>query len=127
MTNKAVFDTRFFVDYYYSENKSLLNKMRAQNIRKGRYISAVVIHEFYNYALSRKSRETVKTQIADILGEFEVVLVDEQSAQISGELRHKYRLSMGDSMIAPQHLCSRQYASQTTHFKQIQEIQTAWI
>ena len=42
------------VDYYYSENKSLLNKMRAQNIRKGRYISAVVIHEFYNCTFKKK-------------------------------------------------------------------------
>src|SRR5208283_5398806 len=100
MTNKAVFDTMFFAEYYYSENKSLLNEMRAQNTRKGRYISVVVVHEFYNFALSRRSRETVKTQIADILGEFEVVPVDEQIAQISAELRHKYRLSMGDSMIA---------------------------
>jgi len=128
MTNKAVFDTRFFADYYYSENKSLLNKMRAQKIRKGRYISAVVIHEFYNYALSRKSRETVKTQIADILGEFEVVLVDEQIAQISAELRHKYRLSMGDSMIAATALMLKAVCiTDDQHIKQIKEIQTAWI
>ena len=60
----------------------------------------MVIHEVYNLALSRVGGEDAKIQVADILREFEVVPVDEQIAQISAELKHKYQLSMGDSMIA---------------------------
>ncbi len=46
--------------------------------------------------------------------EFQVIPVDGQIAQLSAELRHKYRLSMGDSMIAATASSSRQSASQTT-------------
>ncbi|MGD0203288.1 MAG: PIN domain-containing protein [Candidatus Bathyarchaeia archaeon] len=126
--NKAVFDTRFFADYYYSKNEQLLNKMRAEKLRKNRYISAVVIHEVYNLAISREGRETAKTQVANILEEFKVVPVDEQIAQVSAELKHKYQLPMGDSMIAATALVLKAVCiTDDPHFKQIKEIQTAWI
>jgi predicted nucleic acid-binding protein len=126
--NKAVFDTRFFADYYYSKNEQLLNKMRAEKLRKNRYISAVVIHEVYNLAISSEGRETAKTQVANILEEFEVVPVDSQIAQISAELKHKYHLSMGDSMIAATALMLKAVCiTDDPHFKQIEEIDTAWI
>ncbi len=126
--NKAVFDTRFFADYYYSKNEQLLNKMRAEKLRKNRYISAVVIHEVYNLAISSEGRETAKNQVANILEEFEVVPVDSQIAQISAELKHKYHLSMGDSMIAATALMLKAVCiTDDPHFKQIEEIDTAWI
>jgi predicted nucleic acid-binding protein len=125
--NKAVYDTRFFADSYYSQDESLLKKIRAHRARK-RYISAVVIHEVYNLALTRKGRETAKTQVADLLKEFEVVPVDEKIAQFSAELKHKYQLPMGDSMIAATALMLKAVCiTDDPHFKQIKEIQTAWI
>jgi len=126
--NKATYDTRFFVDYYYSKNESLLHKMKAQKVRRGRYISAVVIHEFYNFALLREGREVARTQITDIQKEFEVVPADGQIAQISAELKHKYRLSMGDSMIAATALTLKAVCiTDDQHIKQVKEIETAWI
>jgi predicted nucleic acid-binding protein len=102
--------------------------MRAEKLRKNRYISAVVIHEVYNLAISREGRETAKTQVANILEEFKVVPVDEQIAQVSAELKHKYQLPMGDSMIAATALVLKAVCiTDDPHFKQIKEIQTAWI
>ena len=125
--NKAVYDTRFFADSYYSQDELLLKKIRAHRTRK-RYISAVVIHEVYNLALSREGRETAKNQVANILGEFEVVPVDEQIAQVSAELKHKYQLPMGDSMIAATALVLKAVCiTDDPHFKQIKEIQTGWV
>jgi predicted nucleic acid-binding protein len=59
---------------------------------------------------------------------FRVVPVDEQVAQLSAELRQKYRLSMGDSMIAATaSLLNAACISDDPHFKQIKEIHTTWV
>ena len=125
--NKAVYDTRFFVDSYYSKDELLLKKIRAHRARK-RYVSVIVVHEVYNLALKREGRETAKNQVAHISEEFEVVPVDDQIAETSAELRHKYHLSMGDSMIAATALALEAVCiSDDPHFEQIKEIETAWI
>ncbi len=125
--NKAVYDTRFFVDSFYSKDESMLKKIRAHRARK-RYVSAIVVHEVYNLAIKRESRETAKNQVAHIKEEFEVVPVDDQIAQISAELRHKYNLSMGDSMIAATAFVLKAVCiSDDPHFEQIKEIETTWI
>jgi predicted nucleic acid-binding protein len=125
--NKVLYDTRFFAESYYSKDKSLLAKIRLHKARK-RNVSAVVIHEVYHLALSREGREVAKIKVADLLKEFEVVMVDHQIAQVSAELRHKYQLSMGDSMIAATAASiSAVCITDDPHFKQVKEIQTEWI
>jgi predicted nucleic acid-binding protein len=125
--NKAVYDTRFFVDSFYSKDELLLKKIRAHRARK-RYVSAIVVHEVYNLAIKREGRETAKNQVAHIKEDFEVVPVDDQIAQISAELRHKYNLSMGDSMIAATaFMLKAACISDDPHFEQIKEIETTWI
>ncbi len=125
--NKAAYDTRFFVDSYYSKDESLLKKIRAHRARK-RYVSAVVVHEIYNLALKREVRETAKNQVAHLKEEFEVIPVDNQIAQISAELRHKYHLSMGDSIIAATaSMLKAVCITDDPHFEQIKEIETEWI
>jgi predicted nucleic acid-binding protein len=60
--------------------------------------------------------------------DFQVVPVDDQIAQISAELRQKYNLSMGDSMIAATaSILKAVCISDDPHFKQIKEIETTWI
>ena len=125
--NKAVYDTRFFADSFYSKDEVLLKKIREHRVRK-RYVSAIVVHEVYSLALKREGREVAKNQVAHLKEEFEVVPVDDQVAQISAELRHKYHLSMGDSMIAATAFVLKAVCiSDDTHFKQIEEIETTWI
>jgi predicted nucleic acid-binding protein len=125
--NKAVYDTRFFAESYYSTDKFLISKIRLHRANK-RYVSAVAIHEVYHLALSREGREVAKIKIANLLKEFEVVSVDHQIAQVSAELRHKYKLSMGDSLIAATALSlSAICITDDLHFKQIKEIKTEWI
>jgi predicted nucleic acid-binding protein len=88
----------------------------------------VVIHEVYQLALSREGREVARLKIATLLSVFEVIPVDNQIAQISAELRQKYQLSMGDSMIAATALALKAVCiSDDPHFEQINEIETSWI
>ena len=125
--NKAVYDTRFFAESYYSKDKAALERIRSHRALK-RYVSAVVIHEVYQLAISREGREVASLKVANLLGTFEVVAVDNQIAQISAALRHKYQLSMGDSMIAATALMLKAVCiSDDPHFKQIKEIETDWI
>jgi predicted nucleic acid-binding protein len=127
-TNKLVYDTRFFAELFYSKEKSLSEKILTQRFRKERFTSAVVIHEIYRLALKREGRETAKLKVALIKKDFQVIPVDEQIAQLSAEFRHKYNLSMGDSMIAATaSTLSAVCITDDPHFKQIKEIVTEWI
>ena len=126
--SKVVYDSRFFAELFYSTDESLQKKIGAQKVRKERFTSAVVIHEIYRLALKREGRETAKIKVALTKKDFEVIPVDDQIAQLSADLRHKYQLSMGDSMIAATASSLKAVLiSDDPHFKQIKEIETAWI
>jgi predicted nucleic acid-binding protein len=125
--NKAVYDTRFFAELFYSTNESLHQKILLQKHRK-RFTSAIVIHEIYRLALKREGRETAKLKVAKIKKDFEVIPVDEQIAELSAEFRHKCNLSMGDSIIAATASTLKAVCvTDDPHFKQINEIKTEWI
>src|SRR3990170_2834107 len=126
--SKVVYDTRFFVEFYYSKDDNLLPRMREEKKRPEKYASTVVIHELYKLTLEREGRETAKLRVALLKQEFKVVPVTAEIAEFSAELRHKYDLSMGDSMIAAtasslKALC----VSDDPHFKRVKEIKTTWI
>jgi predicted nucleic acid-binding protein len=126
--NKATYDTRFFIELFYSKDQTVKRKIEEKKRIKNKYVSTVVIHEIYNVTLTRQDREVAKTRTALIKEDFHVIPVDGQIAQISAELRHKYNLSMGDSMIAATALVLKAVCiTDDPHFKQIKEIETAWI
>jgi predicted nucleic acid-binding protein len=128
MNKAAVYDTRFFAEFYRSEDEAVQKKIRAEKARKRRYVSAVVIHELYSIALADEGREVAKNKVAYVKQEFEIIPVDSRIAEVSAELRHKYRLSMGDSMIAATASVLKAVCiSDDPHFNQIKEIETAWI
>jgi predicted nucleic acid-binding protein len=128
MNRAAVYDTRFFIELFNTKNAIIKQKAAEEKQRKKRYVSAIVIHELYKYSLSLEGRETAKVKIALLKKDFEVIPVNEQIAEVSAELGQKYKLSMGDSMIAATAstlgaIC----ITDDPHFKQIKEIQTQWI
>jgi len=100
MNKAAVYDTRFFIELYNTKNALIKKKAAAEKQRRKRYISGIVIHELYKYSLTLEGRETAKLKLALLKDDFEVIPINDQIAQVSAELRQKYQLSMGDSMIA---------------------------
>jgi len=125
--SRAVYDTRFFAELYYSKDDETLQRMRKEKRRREKFISAVVIHEVYRLTLARDGRETAALR-AKLLKDFKVVPVTADIAEISAYLRHKYKLSMADSMIAAtasslKALC----VSDDPHFNRVKEIKTTWI
>jgi predicted nucleic acid-binding protein len=126
---KTVYDTRFFLEHYYSREASMLRKTR-EAIRKAkeRFISAIVIHEVYWLTLKQEGRETAVMRASLLEKDFKVVKVDSEIARSSAELRHKYRMSMAQSIIvATALLLKATCLSDDPHFKSISEIKTSWI
>jgi predicted nucleic acid-binding protein len=126
--SKAVYDTRFFIEFFYSKDKQLRDQIREEKRNREKFVSAIAIHELYKVSLVREGRETARLRAALIKKEFQIIPVDDQIAQASADLRHKYNLSMGDSMIAATALVLDAVCiSDDPHFKQIKEIKTAWL
>ncbi len=126
--NKATYDSRFFIELFYSTDQTQRRKIEEKKRIKNKYVSAIVLHEVYNVSLARQGREVAKERAATMKEDFQIIPVDEQIAQASAELRHKYNLSMGDSMIATTALMLKAVCiTDDQHIKQIKEIQTAWI
>jgi len=127
--SKALFDTRFFIEHYYSENEEVLRKTKEEMRKtKERYISVIVIHEVYQLALEREGRETAILRTNLLEKDFRTVNVGSEIAKSSAELRHKYKTSMADSVIAATSLFLNAICvSDDAHLKTIKEIRTKWI
>jgi len=127
--SKTVYDTRFFIEHYYSRDVEVLRKTKEEIRRtKDRYISAVVIHEVYRLTLEREGRETAILR-AGLLGkDFKIIDVDSKIAENSAELRHRYKISLADSIIAATTLSLNATCfSDDLHLKAVKEIRTQWI
>ena len=126
---KTVYDTRFFLEHYYSREASMLRKTR-EAIRKAkeRFISAIVIHEIYWLTLKQEGRETAVMRANLLEKDFKVVKIDAEIAKNSAELRHKYRMSIAESIIAATALMLEATClSDDPHFRSVNEIKTSWI
>ena len=126
---KTVYDTRFFLEHYYSRSAAMLRKTKeAIRAAKERFISAIVIHEVYWLTLTQEGRETALLRATLLEKDFKVVKVDGEIARSSAELRHKYKMSLADSVIAATALILKATClSDDPHFKSVGEIKTAWI
>jgi predicted nucleic acid-binding protein len=125
----SVYDTRFFIEHYYSKDSEVLK--RTTNILKAdkkKVISTITIHEVYRLTLEKEGREQAELRAELLEKDFKVVNVDAQIAKISAKLRHKYRIPMADSIIAAT-AQSLKLACITDdkHLLQIEEIKTKWI
>ncbi|MEM3673516.1 MAG: PIN domain-containing protein [Candidatus Bathyarchaeia archaeon] len=127
--SKAVFDTRFFIEHYYAKDEATLQKTK-ETIRntKQRYISTIVIHEIYRLTLQAEGRETAKLRTNLLEKDFKIIGVDAETAKTSAELRHKYKISMADSIIAATALnLKAPCVTDDPHITAIKEIKTKWI
>ncbi len=126
--NRAVYDTRFFMELYYSSDSEVIKKIKQEQNRKERFISAAVIYEIYKISIAKEGREIAKIKVTEIRNSFQIIPVSDQIAEFAAQLSHKYQLSMGDSIIASTAaLLNAVCLSDDPHFGQIREIKTAWI
>lgn len=127
--SKIVFDTRFFIEHYYSKDEGLLRKTK-EAIRRNRerYVSAIVIHEVYKLTLEREGREIAILRANSLEKDFKVVNVNADIAKSSAELRHRYKVPMADSIIAATTLSLKATClSDDSHLETVKEIETKWV
>ena len=127
--SKAVYDTRFFVENYYSPDPIIIKKLKEfLGKTKERYISAIVIHEIYQLTLRKEGRETAILRATLLEQDFRVVNVDAEIAKLSAEIRLNHKISMADSIIAATAISLKAICiSDDLHFKTVSEIKTQWI
>ena len=128
MTEKRLYDTRFFVEYFYSDDTELLRKLK-EELRsvKERMVSALTVHEIHRINLKREGKDVAALRSKTIRGDFKVLDVDYETAVKSAELRSIHQIPMTDSVIAATaqiHDCP--LFSDDKHFKEIKNLKTKW-
>lgn len=128
MPKKSLYDTRFFVEYFYSGDGESLRRMK-DDIRSAedRMVSAVTIHEMYRIDLERLGRDVARLRCETIRRDFQVVGVDYEVAVRSAELRSRYRVPMADSVIAATAQMNEcVLVSDDLHFQRMEGLRTRW-
>ena len=125
-TDKRLYDTRFFFEYFYSDKIKLLKKLKqeAKSTRE-KLVSILTIHELHHISIKRSGKEVASLRSHTIVSEFTVVDVDYTIAVKSAELRSSRSMPMADSIIAATaqlHECT--LISDDDHFKGIPNLKT---
>jgi predicted nucleic acid-binding protein len=128
MPEKRLYDTRFFVEYFYSDNTELLRKLK-EELRsvKERMVSALTVQEMHRIDLKREGKDVAALRSETIRRDFQTVDVNYAIAVRSAQLRNTHPMPMADSVIAATaqiYECS--LFSDDTHFKEIQNLKTTW-
>lgn len=125
----VVYDTRFFVEYYYSAREDVQRKMKLDlTTNKNRFVSVISLHEIYRLTLSKEGRETAKLRVSLISKDFRVVDVTPSIALKAAEIRHGLALPMADSLIAATSLVLDCICvSDDPHFEKVEGLSRRWI
>lgn len=128
MPEESVYDTRFFVEYFYSDDVDLRRKLK-EDLRKAgiRIVSTLTVHEIYRIILEKEGREVANLRAETIHRDFNIADVDYRTAIRSAELRSRYRIPMADSVVAATaqiHGCC--LVSDDPHFQRIEDLRTKW-
>lgn len=128
MPERSIYDTRFFVEYFYSSDSGFLKRLK-EDLRsvRDREVSVVTIHEIYRIDLEREGREVANLRSETIRRDFDIADMCYEAAIRSAELMSRYRIPMADSVIAATaliHGCP--VVSDDPHFQGIEGLRTRW-
>jgi predicted nucleic acid-binding protein len=126
---RTTYDTRFFVEHYYSGDTSV-TQSTTREIRRERdkAISSIVVHEVYRLTLQKEGRQVAQLRAGLVGKDFEVIPVDEELAVTSAGIRQEYAVPMADSIIAATAVTLRAVCvTDDPHIQRIRGIKTRWI
>jgi len=128
MPDKRLYDTRFFFDYFYSNNPEITKKLQQEaKSTKEKLVSVLTIHELHHISMRRSGKEVATLRSHTILTEFKVVDVNYAIAVQSAELRSTRKMPMADSVIvATAQVYGCTLISDDTHFQGIPNLKTKW-
>jgi predicted nucleic acid-binding protein len=128
MHDSCLYDTRFFVEYFYSDDPEFVGKLKRElkSVKK-RMVCTLTVHEIHRINLKREGKDVATLRSNIIRGDFEVIDVDYKIAVKSAELRSMHQMPMADSVIAATaqiHECP--VFSDDAHFCEAQNLKTKW-
>jgi len=126
---KAVYDTRFFIEHYYSARDDVQRKTKLELMaNKNKFVSVISLHEIYRLTLSKEGRDTAKLRVSLISKDFRVVDVTVPIAVGAAEIRHRLAIPMADSLIAATSLVlGGTCVTDDPHFDKVEDLSTRWI
>jgi predicted nucleic acid-binding protein len=125
-----LYDTRFFVEHFYSTDQDILDLTKREIDLKApeKLVSVITIHEFYRLNLERVRRDVARIRARMIEDVFEVVNVNKEIALVAAELRKRYAIPMGDGLIAATaKVMGGICMTDDPHIKGVKEIKCKWI
>ena len=126
---RSTYDTRFFIEHYYSGDKSVTQStMREIRRERDKAVSSIVVHEVYRLTLQKEGRQVAQLRAGLVGKDFEVIPVDEALAVTSAGIRQEYAVPMADSIIAATAVSLRAVCvTDDPHIQRIRGIKTRWI
>jgi toxin FitB len=126
--DKRLYDTRFFFEYFYSDNMEIVKKLKQEaKVTREKMVSILTIHEMHRISMKRSGREVASLRSHTIVAEFTVIGVDYAIAVRSAELRSTRIMPMADSIIAATaQLYECTLVSDDDHFQGIPNLKTKW-
>lgn len=129
MPTGSVFDTRFFIEYFFQDDENTLQALRNEIRRTSeRTVSAITFHELYRINIERLGRETARLRCTSIKDDFKVTNIDYDLALEAAEISHRYKVPLADSVIAATALrTGAAVVTNDPHFEQVKGLKTRWI
>lgn len=128
MPDRRLYDTRFFVESFYTSDPQLAKKLKEEfRSVKEKLVSSLTIHEIHRVVLKKEGKEVATLRSSTIRMDFQVIDVDYMVAVKSAELRNKHQMPMADSVIAATaQIQGCPLFSDDAHFKNIENLKTVW-
>ena len=128
MPGKAVYDTRFFIDLFYSSDPTILRQLKEElRLYSQRLVSAVTIYEVHRINQSREGKIVATLRSETIQRDFTVIPLDYSISIHAAQIGEQYRTPLADSVIAATALNhNAPIVTDDPHFNMITGLKTRW-
>lgn len=131
---KALFETRFFIYFFASDDPGTQRELLDLMGRYGsRLVSTITLFEIYKLSIEREGKDTAETRVSRIRKEFKTIPVDDSIAIRGAQLKHTAKVRngedvpMADSLIAATSVLNKAVCiTDSAHFDKIPQVKRKW-
>ncbi len=128
MTGKSIYDTRFFIEFFYTHDPSKIKQLKEELRKKPeRLISPVTIYETFRINQRREGKTVATLRSEAIQRDFSLISLDYELSVQAAKIGEQHRIPLADSVIAAtalQHNAT--VITDDPHFSQIKNLKTRW-
>lgn len=128
MPDKAVYDTRFFIDLFYTKDQDTLRQLK-EELRSNpqRLVSTVTIYETHRINQRREGKTVATIRSETIRRDFTVIPLDYQLSVHAAQIGEQHRIPLADSVIAVTALHHKAHVvTDDPHFNEVKGLRTRW-